>query len=420
MLAMRFRSDIAARPDAAEAMDRTAPPELMIVPHLYAHRSRGGNLVLTRKFLEGAALFAEHWPGRVTVAVPTAAEPDNNLDHEEILPGRWPFEVVERPADMRAWAPRMRQARLVLLTESLLREPIDMRGVRHVVVTEYTLRTRNQITCSDVRNPLRRAKRMVGATVRQWLLDRRIVHAAGVQANGYPTYNTCRRLNGNTMLFFDSRVNREDVIDAAALDRRLAELRRRQRLRLIFSGRLIRMKGVDDLPEVAHALRRLGVAFEMQICGDGDRAAAIKSRVRQLSLEDVVTLPGVLDFRTQLLPRVRERSDLFVCPHPQGDPACTYLETMACGVPIVGYANEAWADLARSSEAGWSTPMRRPALLAARIAELHHDRELLADASDRARAFALRHTFEQTFERRMDHMLKCAGLKRTAGATAER
>lgn len=393
--------------------DAAGPPDLLIVPWLGAHRAPSGNLVLTRKFLEGAERMAEAWPGKVTVGVVVSEQPDTNLDHEEVIPGRWPFEVEERPSDLRQWNRRMRQARLVLLTETLLGGPIDIRGVRLVLVTEYSLQTKLDILRSESLPMLRLARRAAKTALSEWRRRRRSVQAAGVQANGYPTYNIYRRLNRNTMLFFDSRVEHADLIDEAALEQRLAALDDGRPLRLLFSGRLIAMKGVNDLPTIAAELRRLGVRFEMHICGGGDRAEAIAQQVAELGVDDAVTLHGVLDFHEQLLPMVRDGTDLFVCPHPQGDPACTYIETLACGVPIVGYANEAWADMARDSRGGWQTPMRQPATLAAKIAELDADRSQIAQAAKLARQFALAHTFEQTFDRRMDHLLSCAGLERT-------
>src|SRR5262249_16164737 len=97
-------------------------------------------------------------------------------------------------------------------------------------------------------------------------------------------------------------------------------------------------------------------------------------------------------------------TDLFVCCHRQGDPSCTYVETMACGVPIVGYGNEAWEGLARVSGAGWVTPVGEPIKLAERIAALERDRSALSNAAHAALDFARSHSFEKTFPRRVEHL----------------
>jgi hypothetical protein len=86
----------------------------------------------------------------------------------------------------------------------------------------------------------------------------------------------------------------------------------------------------------------------------------MRAQVAKRSLENLIQFKGPLDFERELIPFIRENVDLFVCCHRQGDPSCTYLETMSCGVPIAGYDNEAFAGLVKTSAAGWFTPMDRP------------------------------------------------------------
>jgi colanic acid/amylovoran biosynthesis glycosyltransferase len=180
-------------------------------------------------------------------------------------------------------------------------------------------------------------------------------------------------------------------------------------LRLAFSGRLVAMKGADHLALVADDLRRLGIAFSLDIFGDGDLRPKIESQIRRMQLERFVKLHGVLDFETELMPRVTRNVDLFVCCHPQGDPSCTYLETMSCGVPIAGYDNEAWAGLVRVAKAGWTSPMNNPKALAELIVRLNADRPALARAALASRDFAAGHLFEKTFSDRIAHLLSVRG-----------
>jgi hypothetical protein len=79
---------------------------------------------------------------------------------------------------------------------------------------------------------------------------------------------------------------------------------------------------------------------------------------------------------------------------------------MACGVPISGYANEAWAGLVRTSGCGCATPMDRPERLAAIIAALT-DREI-EQQSLKTLEFAEAHSFENEFRRRMEHFAAVA------------
>ncbi len=155
-------------------------------------------------------------------------------------------------------------------------------------------------------------------------------------------------------------------------------------LRLAFSGRLIRMKGADHLPLVARELKRRQVPFELTICGDGALADGLRQQIRSFGLEDCVRMRGVLDFANELMPFVKQEVDAFVCCHRQGDPSCTYIETMSCGVPVVGYENEALAGLLRRVPAGVGVPMDDVSSLANALARLHADRPSLATMSRRA------------------------------------
>lgn len=103
------------------------------------------------------------------------------------------------------------------------------------------------------------------------------------------------------------------------------------------------------------------------------------------------------------LQRIVKQADLFVCCHVQGDPSCTYLETFACGVPIVGYANEMWSPLCRDSAAG--RVVRRGdyrALASAAVQLLTSD--LVDELSLRARNFAAANTMEVAWDRRVSHL----------------
>jgi colanic acid/amylovoran biosynthesis glycosyltransferase len=146
----------------------------------------------------------------------------------------------------------------------------------------------------------------------------------------------------------------------------------------------------------------------MSIFGDGEYLPQLKKDVRKLGL-DCITLRGTLDFETELLPFVANEADLFVCCHPQGDPSCTYLETMACGVPIVGYDNEALTGLVQASGVGWTTPLNDPRALAVKIASLK-PRDLTI-AANQSFSFAADHTFEKTFQRRIDHLDRVASAR---------
>jgi glycosyltransferase involved in cell wall biosynthesis len=142
----------------------------------------------------------------------------------------------------------------------------------------------------------------------------------------------------------------------------------------------------------------------MTICGDGVLTPTLARRIEGSGLDAEVQLVGVLDFSSELLPLLKQSADLFVCCHRQGDPSCTYLETFASGVPIVGYANEALSTFVAETQAGATVPLNHPDALAELIARLDSERDQLCIWAYRVRDFAAQHTMERTFEARIAHL----------------
>ncbi len=391
--------------------------KLLVIAPLRIPPSRRGQCILTRKFVDGMEAYASRWPGGVGVLAQPGDAMDDNLDHVEVDPRELPFAVDTCDfLDHRAVTTQLRKVGLVLAGLDTRLEHVyrlcQTAGVPIVHVAETSLRTRRQIVRAEVSNPLRRAVRWWREARRETFFQEVVKHSAGVQCNGTPTYKAYRSLSRSPLLFFDTRVSAVMVASSAALSSRLAELRSGGPLRLGFSGRLVAIKGVDHLPKVAAELRQLGVKFTLDIFGGGDLAGQVDSEAKRLAVADSVRVRGVVDFNRELVPFMTRHIDLFVCCHRQGDPSCTYLETLACGVPVAGYDNEALSGLVRHSGVGWITPMDRPLLLAEQIAALDRSRSLLVDAARQSREFALGNTFEQTMDRRIEHMLSCAQAPR--------
>ncbi|HWB20456.1 MAG TPA: glycosyltransferase, partial [Phycisphaerales bacterium] len=281
---------------------------------------------------------------------------------------------------------------------------------------EYSLNTRKQIIRAQTRNKLLRLRRSLWSANQERRNVAAVRLAAGVQCNGTPTFNAYAPLNSNCMLYFDTRVSSDMLIQPSALETRLADLSKNQPLRLAFSGRLNHMKGADHLPLIAAEIRRLSIPFTLDICGAGLLESSMRAKVAELNVQDSVRFRGVLDFKSQLMPFISNEIDLFLCPHRQGDPSCTYLETLSCGVPIVGYDNEAFTGICSMADIGWTSTMDSPIKIAHVIARLHADRAAVAAASREAVAFASRHTFENTMSKRINHLYHCIHMAPLAPA----
>lgn len=388
--------------------------ELILLPSLPAHRGPRGGLVLTRKYVEGAAEYARYWPGPVTNLFRADPRPTTDMDQEEFLPGDSVTGLELRPEDSDALAARVSDAALVVgflsRTERSVLGTCRRLGVPTVFVTEYSLRTECQILAAEHHSVPRHLRRLIWLWRNERIRRHMLNEVDGLQCSGTPTYEDYRDICQDTLLFFDNRVRAGEVISAEALADKQAALRRGGPLRLVFGGRLIAMKGVDDLPKIAAALVRLGVDFQLEIFGSGPLQDSLSRQIVKLGLTERVRLAGVLDFQTGWVPHLRHHADLFLCPHPQGDPSSTYPEVMSCGVPVVGYANDALRGIVAQSGSGWTVPIGDCSALGRRVAGLAADREQIVEAGRAARDFAAQHVFEKTFSNRVAHFIRNSRL----------
>lgn len=384
-------------------------PVLVLLPSLLACKHDDGRYYLTQKFIEGVYQFQKYWPGQVLVLMESSPEPDVNLDSVPLdtltdvniklckysdLKGH--LEALPRPAV--ALSSTVCQQNAV---SSICRDT----GVLCVPTTEYSLKTRHQIVKAERKSILRRLYGYYWEYQQERQNLASLIGADSVQCNGTPTYDAYKDLHPNPLLFLDNRISEKDLANDETIDARLKYCLAGDPLRLAFSGRLDKMKGVNHLPLIAEFLKKEGVPFKLTIYGDGELKSEIEKQILAKNLGDSVILGGVLDFQTRLVPEVTNNVDLFLCCHLQGDPSCTYIETMSCGVPIVGYDNEAFSGIHDLSGAGWLVPMNRVEEMGRQIQHLHLRREEIATHSKKSKEFAKEYTFEKMFKGRIDHLL---------------
>jgi len=384
------------------------PPTLVILPDLKTKRIDADRFVVTEKFHDGVVEFTKYWPGPVSVFMELSREVTDNLDNIEIRSGQAPFDL--EPLDYTSLGKKVVPGASVVLGSTGYRQNHLSAWCRNhrvpcFFVAEYNLRTRWQIINANTVNIPVRLRRYLWEFLQEHKQRKAIADATGIQCNGTPTFEAYRRVNSSPFLYFDSRMTEKMMISDEAVDERLAGCLSGQPLRLVFSGRLLKIKGADHLILVAEGLKKRGLRFEMAICGDGELLAAMKKQIAEKGLTDVVKMKGVLDFKRELVPYTQKNTDLFVCCHRQGDPSCTYLETMSCAVPIVGYDNQAFLGVVKESKTGWHVPMNQPGRIVERIMALDRDRHAIARASRAALDFARSHTFEKTFRQRVAHLL---------------
>ena len=385
---------------------------LVLTPSVPAGRV-GGELLIDEKAASGLALYAELWPGPVRCVFRDLAGGELAFG-SRMDPATLPFEVEIIPAESEVPEGLIAGSAAVLGTaDNHLDLPLAAQcrrlRVPLVYAIEYILETRLQIIDLDGGSLARRLRRKLWAVTTELKRRRAFQLVSAIQSNGTPAAAAYGHLVPSVLTYFDTRTRERMLASQEDMARRDARLKERQPLRLAFSGRLDPMKGVDHLVVVAARLASAGVRFQLDIFGSGSRETALREAVKAYGLDDRVRIHAPLPFETGLVPWMRETADLFLCCHPQSDPSCTYMETLACGVPIAGFANRAWSGILEQAPVGWAVRIGDDEALARRVIELDGNRDALIVGAVEALALAREHTFEATFKRRVDQLITIAG-----------
>ncbi len=353
-----------------------------------------GRVQVDPKTAAGMEQYAASWPGEVHFVARRGPLDARSQPFEWPRPEDLPFAVsvvddVEQA--VRAVAPAVVLAPLELDNAPLLALP-----GRCVLVCDYPLRVRWDNVRLDPRlGAVDRLRTAAGLTRRAAVLRRMIRRADGLQCNGPDTYDTYSRHSPNPLLYLDTRVTSDDVATAVRTPPGDDPV-----LRLAFSGRWIEQKGVLDAVAVTERLHADGVRVHLTLLGGGP----LEDRLRALD-HPAVSVVGRLDFAEEWVLFVRDEVDVMVLPHPQGDSASTFLESMSCGTPVAGYDNRYWRSLHATSRGGWTTPVSDTGALVSRLAALAEDRDEVARTRRAGLDFAAEHSFDLEFGRRIDHLL---------------
>lgn len=369
--------------------------------------------IFDRKFYDGVMLYKELWSGPVQCVMKISDQPLPSFGVVKKPIEEMPFDCLPLKSMNLLLAERLRDSAVVMAAGDahdqlhISRLCADV-AVKCVYVIEYIPETRYQIVAFETRNFILRLRRWFFV----WNTERKRLKAFrccdGIQANGAPAFIHYSQY-ANALEYFDTRVEANLLISEQALEKRLDYLLAGNPLRLAFSGRLIRMKGADHLIAVAKFLKQWGVPFSLSIYGAGDLEMEMKSAINESGLSSSVLLRGAVDFVDELLPEMKSNVDLFVCLHRQSDPSCTYMETLSCGVPILGYDNKAFSGIMDIANVGWLVKMDDAEGVAGVIRTLAQSRRAIIDKSRTAIMLARKNDFRTIFDKRVAHLKAIAG-----------
>jgi len=371
--------------------------------------SDGKSIIFDRKFYDGMLMYMSNWQGSITCIMRSSSEPLPDFGVVRKLENEIPFGFLLLPEKEKISYAHLKNSSVVLVAGDsfenfYISELCQKNKIKCVYTIELIPETRYQINNFQTNNIAVKLRRNFYI----WNGERKRVaafeKADGIQANGTAAYEEYKKFK-KCLLYFDTRVYRNTIINDQELNRRLSNLTTQsQPLRLAFSGRLIKIKGVDHLITLASSLKSLSVNFHMSIYGSGDLEAKMRTQISDMQVNDQVSMMGAVDFYNELLPNLKANIDLAVLLHRQGDPSCTYLETLSCGIPIVGYKNKAFSGLLDRADIGWGANIDDIHGIAKIIEHINNNRDIIHSKSKNCVDFSSSHDFERTFRKRIEHL----------------
>ena len=158
-------------------------------------------------------------------------------------------------------------------------------------------------------------------------------------------------------------------------------------LKIISVCRLSIEKNLECVVRAIKVLKERGVIVEYTIVGEGPQRFNIISLIRELELEDSVTLVGRQDNVALYL----READSFVLPSTYEGFGTAYLEALACGLPCVALRGNppaikvASQEIIEHGKTGWLLLENSPELMANTLQKISENPEMLRTFSINAR-----------------------------------
>ncbi|MEZ5750586.1 MAG: glycosyltransferase [Paracoccaceae bacterium] len=373
-----------------------------------------GEVSLDVKFVEGMKLHSQLWPGRIVCVMwrgsTFIAEPMRYSisrlgfdllildDHESV-----PEMLLDEATLVYAAADDIQHL-------DLSAQMIGRFG-RVVYTVEQSLRGRLAGALASTNSLRRRLGSFVWNVRQDRHLRKALREADGIHCNGFPSFNDYRKLNGRSLRYLDNRIRTPQIMRSHEFEAKSARLRSGEPLRLVWFGHFEETPGTLDLLPVAYLLSLRGIPFTLQIIGAGVHEGQLRAGIESLGLGHCVAISEQGSFDSELVPYLKANADIFVSAHRLHNPLSSYIESLGCGMPIIGYRNAMTRALVRESGAGSLTWRNQPSSLVSQITRMHHDREAVIEASRKAIEFARQNSFENVFVRRMTDLREIVGME---------
>ena len=164
-------------------------------------------------------------------------------------------------------------------------------------------------------------------------------------------------------------------------------------LKVLFTGRLVPIKGLDMLLHAIARLRGSGQAVQLDVVGDGPMREAWEALRERLGLADCCQFHGALSI--DAVARQMQGCHVFCLPSVRESGGAVLLEAMACARPVIALDFGGPGEIV-DDEVGALLPLSSPEQVTADIVTTLHDVVLDPDAW-RRRGLAGRQRVERQY-----------------------
>jgi glycosyltransferase involved in cell wall biosynthesis len=165
---------------------------------------------------------------------------------------------------------------------------------------------------------------------------------------------------------------------------------------VIFAGRLIKAKGVDNLLRALAYLKTSQIVASLSIIGDGPERAALEALTHKLGIQDAVQFHGKIEDDAEVISMMKS-AKVFVYPAaPEGGWSISIIEANACGLPAISFRSGNLGDneVVVDGHNGLLAEQQVPDDLGMKIRLVLHEPPLWARLSRNALAFAHQQDWE--------------------------
>jgi glycosyltransferase involved in cell wall biosynthesis len=205
----------------------------------------------------------------------------------------------------------------------------------------------------------------------------------------------------NAREFHNTSYLASEVLDSEQLERRLAGLAEPRALRLVYCGRLVGRKGLQQSVHLVERARAAGADIEFDMIGDGPMEASLREQIERAGLSGCVRLLGSRPYGIALLRELASYDALLFTPTAEDTPRMIF-DGYAAGLPTIGVDIPYVRERAEEEHATWLLPRADADEAVARIVALASHRGELAQLSRTALRAGQYHAAENWYKRRAE------------------